>query len=71
MTNKIHVINVDFDLNVAFTEEGHILQVESYVDEYDTPCLPEEASAVYLIVGKTRFERFDILGEEDDFDSSY
>ena len=61
---KVKVIDIDISCNVAFTDGGHILEIESYVDIEDTPCLPEEAVAAYVMVGSNRFERFDIPEED-------
>lgn len=61
---KMTIIDIDITCNVAFTDKGHILEIETYVDEEDTPCLPEEAVAAYVMIGTNRFERFDLAGEE-------
>lgn len=61
---KSIIIDVDLECNVAFTDGGHILEIESYVDDDDTPCLPEDAVAAYVMVGTNKFERFDIPEED-------
>lgn len=66
---KFSIIDVDTSCHVAFSDEGHILEVESYVDENDDPCLPEDAVAVYVMVGNTRFERFEIEKEDEHWEN--
>lgn len=67
--SRLNIIDIDFESNVAFSDEGHMLQIESYVDSEETPCLPEEACAIYVMISNTAFQKVELLGENDDFDS--
>ena len=62
---SIVITEIDRSFNVAFTDQGHILEVDSYVDEEDNPCLPEEAFAAYVRCSPVSFQKYEFPQEED------
>lgn len=62
----LFVVEVDFESNVVFTDNGAILEVDTYVDEDDNPCLPEESVALYYMAGTSSILRHDYTDEELD-----
>lgn len=50
---------VDFDVNLglAYTDSGKIFQIESFHDEFDEPCLAEDAVYFYVRSGHTSYDK--------------
>lgn len=70
---KSRVVDIDFQTNLVFDDLGDVYEVESYVDFEDTPCLPEEAVALYYIKNESYikyiFTEYDLEMIENAFDS--
>lgn len=49
-------LSVDTISNVAFSECGGVFSVEDYLDEYENPCLSEEAYYVSIQIGSCTFK---------------
>lgn len=49
-------IRLDTIENVAFSECGGIFPVEDYLDEEESPCLPEEAYFVSIMLTPSTFK---------------
>ena len=54
------VTEIDIRSNVVFTDEGHILEVEQYVDDEHAGCLIEDATGLYYMFGsdKIKYHKF-------------
>ncbi len=61
------IVDIDFQSNVVFTDQGDILEIESYVDEDETPCLQEEAVALFYITGSYSIYKHYLNEEQRDY----
>lgn len=68
MKPNIYVTDIDTLYHVAHTDEGEMLPIEDYGDEYENPCLPEEARYVFVRTGEHHYHRLEILQAHYDED---
>lgn len=58
-----YYVNFDIYQGVAYTDTGKILQIESFHDEFDEPCLPEDAVYFYVRSGHTTYDKVNMEEE--------
>lgn len=66
MRKKLFITEIDVENNIAFSDDGRMLSIESYVDKDETPCLPEEASHCYIITGPFSFHKYTFEKEDEE-----
>lgn len=59
-----YVTEIDFKSNIVFTDNGSILEVESYVDDDHANCLVEDATGLYYMYGSSRIEYHEFTEEQ-------
>lgn len=60
----VYITEIDFVSNVVFTDQGAILEVDTYVDFNDDPCLVEDSVALYYMYGSHTILRYDYTEED-------
>lgn len=63
-----YYVYIDKELCLAHTDNGEVFQIESFHDDQDEPCLPEDAVYLYVRSGETSFDKVDLEREDDAFD---
>ena len=54
---RTRVMSIDMVSHVAHMSDGSVFEVDSYSDNEDEPCLPEEAVFAHVRIGSTRFKK--------------